>query len=210
VSLVFPFSEPVRINVTASAARHAQIDLEFIGVNIICTALGIAVPAYVSLFKTRRALQWMRKTASPPVWMLITLGDVLVSLYIAALGLSLGYRLAQTLHPTPLPVQVRRLIATSLSQPFDMIAVMFSFAAIYFPLVAPAFIACIWLWLYMAAGTTLKAAQHLDAGYRRINRVLDLENKPLQALGLVGGSLFTFAYSSFLLASTAVRTVHAP
>jgi hypothetical protein len=61
-------------------------------------------------------------------------------------------------------------------------------------LVYPAFFTSIWLWLYAGSGFLLKAARHFDLGFAWFNRKFDIEKHPLNAIGLVAGSLVAILY----------------
>lgn len=60
--------------------------------------------------------------------------------------------------------------------------------------VYPAFFTSIWLWLYAGSGLVLKAARRFDVGFQWFNRKADIEKKPLQAIGLVAGSVVACCY----------------
>ena len=63
----------------------------------------------------------------------------------------------------------------------------------------PAFFTSIWLWLYAVSGFLLKAARRFDLGFQWFNSKLDVEKKPLQAIGLVSGAIVAVVYWSFAL-----------
>jgi hypothetical protein len=52
----------------------------------------------------------------------------------------------------------------------------------------------IWLWLYTASVFFLKALQRYDKAFDWFNRHVDIEEKPLQAIGLVAGVIVAMAY----------------
>jgi hypothetical protein len=52
----------------------------------------------------------------------------------------------------------------------------------------------IWLWLYAGSGFLLKAARRFDLGFDWFNRKFDIENKPLQSMGLMAGALVAMVY----------------
>jgi hypothetical protein len=58
----------------------------------------------------------------------------------------------------------------------------------------PFFFSSLWLWIYLGAGFLLKTARRFDTGLSLVNRYLDIEHKPLQCIGLVGGSTVAIAY----------------
>jgi len=52
-----------------------------------------------------------------------------------------------------------------------------------------AFFTSIWLWLYFASGFLLKSARRFDIGFQWFTSKVDIEKKPLSAIGLVAGAL---------------------
>jgi hypothetical protein len=69
----------------------------------------------------------------------------------------------------------------------------------------PAYISSIWLWLYAGSGFILKAAQRFDIGFKWFNAKFDIENKPLQAIGLVAGALVALAYWAVVIAGHFIK-----
>ena len=82
-------------------------------------------------------------------------------------------------------------------RPTDVLDLVFGFRPRY--LLLPPFVASIWLWLYAGSGFLLKAARRFDLGFQWFNRKFDIEKKPLQAIGLVAGSLVAIIYWGFAL-----------
>ncbi len=60
--------------------------------------------------------------------------------------------------------------------------------------VYPAFFTSIWLWLYVSAGFLVKTARRFQICFDFFNRKVDIEKKPLSAIGLVAGALVAVAY----------------
>jgi len=52
----------------------------------------------------------------------------------------------------------------------------------------------LWLWLYVGSGFLLKASHRFDIGFQWLNSKVDIEKKPLSAIGLVAGSLVALCY----------------
>ena len=71
-------------------------------------------------------------------------------------------------------------------------------------LLFPAFFTSIWLWLYAGAGFLLKAARRLDIGFDWFSRRFDIEEKPLQSIGLVSGILVAVLYWTAVIVSRVV------
>ena len=67
----------------------------------------------------------------------------------------------------------------------------------------PAFFGRFWMIAYVISGLLWKVARPLDRGFAWFNRRFDVENNPLQCIGLVAGTLAAIGY--WLLA--AVRLV---
>jgi hypothetical protein len=57
----------------------------------------------------------------------------------------------------------------------------------------------IWMWLPMLAGLVLKAARRFDIGFDWFTGKVDIEKKPLLAIGLVAGALAVLVYWAVLL-----------
>lgn len=52
----------------------------------------------------------------------------------------------------------------------------------------------IWIWLYVGSGLVIKFARRFDIGFQWFNSKFDIENKPLQSIGLVAGVLVALLY----------------
>lgn len=62
--------------------------------------------------------------------------------------------------------------------------------------------ALLWVVLYVGSGTLLKAAKRFDIGFQWFNSKVDIERKPLSAIGLVAGALVAIVYWSFVIAAS--------
>lgn len=62
----------------------------------------------------------------------------------------------------------------------------------------PVFLTSVWVWMYVASGFVLKAANRFDDAFSWFSKHFDIENKPLQSLGLVAGAMSTIAYWLFV------------
>jgi hypothetical protein len=69
-------------------------------------------------------------------------------------------------------------------------AVMFGF---------PLYLSSVWLWLYAASGFLLKFARRFDIGFQWFNSHVDIEEKPLSAIGLVAGALVAVLWWTVVL-----------
>ena len=71
-------------------------------------------------------------------------------------------------------------------------------------IVLPSLFASLWLWLYAGSGFLLRAAQRFDILFRWFNTKCDIERKPLQAIGLVSGTVLALIYWGAVLAARLV------
>jgi hypothetical protein len=53
---------------------------------------------------------------------------------------------------------------------------------------------CIWVWLYAGSGLALKIFRRAGGIIEWLTLKLDIENKPLQSIGLVAGAALTCTY----------------
>ncbi|HEY1946723.1 MAG TPA: hypothetical protein VGG97_06945 [Bryobacteraceae bacterium] len=58
----------------------------------------------------------------------------------------------------------------------------------------PAFVPSIWLWLYTVSGLIVKWVRRFELGIGRMHLVFDIENKPLQSVGIVAGTAVAIFY----------------
>jgi hypothetical protein len=68
------------------------------------------------------------------------------------------------------------------------------------PVLLASLFTSIWVWLYAVSGFLLKAARRFDIGFALFNRKVDIERKPLSAIGLVAGALVAIVYWGYALA----------
>jgi len=150
---------------------------------LMAYAVWILLPNYLSLLKSRYALEWMQRRPSWGFLVGITILDTLLTLALAILQstLWLAY-LAQLAFGD---YDLEKLV--------DQIPQSVLRLWVYYP----AFFTSMWLWLYAASGFLLKAARQFDLGFVYLQRWFDIENKPLQAVGLVSGVLCAILYWLF-------------
>lgn len=140
---------------------------------------------YISLLKTRWFIRRLEATSAALPMAGILLCDALLGLAVAYAATRAALLINWTGHIA---------VAERGGNPFgpgadfflaiDMLAVTF---------VAATF-GSVWLWLYAAAGFALKAARRFDVGFRWYNSKVDIEHKPLRAVGLVAGTLVAMLY----------------
>jgi len=68
----------------------------------------------------------------------------------------------------------------------------------------PTFFTSVWLWLYVASGLLLKFARRFDKFFLWFNAKADIEQKPLQAIGLVAGGIVALLYWAWAVVSTVI------
>jgi hypothetical protein len=69
----------------------------------------------------------------------------------------------------------------------------------------PTFFTSMWLCVYAGSGFLLKIARRLDIGFEWFNRKFDIEDRPLQSIGLVSGVLVAAVYWGAVGVSRVVR-----
>ena len=162
--------------------------------------VGNVIPDYASLLKTRLALRFMINTDSAIVRCAVIVADVIVTALLAA-AVAVGMLLMGTaLNLVPSYPGVLELQDVTYVSPqeatFDVITDAFPLLWFF-----PAFFTSIWLWLYAGSGFLLKFARRFDIGFQWFNRHFDIENKPLQSIGLVAGAFVALIYWSAVIVS---------
>jgi hypothetical protein len=171
---------------------------------------GKVLADYLSLLSTRLTLYVMGRVQNGFVWIALLIANIYLTVYLGivgmAFGLFVGGYFLRWLEPhyyvqalgwqhvanfaVLLPVQL-------LLHPILSAHVLAQQASI-FPLVLSGFVTSVWFWLYAGSGFLLKAARRFDVGFDWFNRKVDIEKKPLQAIGLVAGALLAIAYWGFV------------
>jgi hypothetical protein len=145
-----------------------------------------ALPDYVSLLETRSVLRWMSRSKSRLVWLFGILIDLWATLYIASVPAVLIILSESSAWDRQQLLGWKLLWAMPILGLFDTPQNRF--------VVFPAFFTTAWVWLYALSGYAIIAARRLDAVVRWMNRRLDVEAKPLQAVGLIAAVLSTLVY----------------
>ena len=57
-----------------------------------------------------------------------------------------------------------------------------------------------WMWLFLAAGWSVRFLAWIDPGWQRLKRFLDIENHPLKSLGIVAGVIGALVFALVKLA----------
>ncbi|MGO9617003.1 MAG: hypothetical protein ACLP6W_11430 [Bryobacteraceae bacterium] len=164
------------------------------GAVLAAALLNVVVPDYLSLLESRWVLSLMCRTRSAVMWsallvvnfvltsaiawtaFVFTLHDLLLISGCATAGIALSPRVMWT-------------VLKSAVNYFPMVSSMFGgptrpFVAIF---VYPAFLTSIWIWLFAAAGLTIKAASRASIALNWLVRIQDISQKPLQSIGRVAG-----------------------
>jgi hypothetical protein len=167
----------------------------------VCFILGNIVPDYLSLWKTTYLLNISRKMNS--VFLTFTLlgVDVAATVPIAFCAQAIGvlfisvYERNMGRLPHVSSVQGARLIRLELYSP-TMInpLVLPAMVFLFFVSFVPALFGRLWLLAYVGSALLLKTARRLDLGFAWFNKRFDVENHPLQCIGLVAEALCAFGY----------------
>jgi hypothetical protein len=170
------------------------------------------IPDYLALLVKRFMLNAMKRSSRSSVWVGCMCLDVILTVYLCAFGVlfyqkgvlyfraglpsPLLYNLHVLWHPIELYELFDDFVVTvtvkNLTTDLEANATeMMPYFTIY---LIPAFFTSMWLWLYAGAGFLLKAARRFDVVFQWFNRKVDIEKKPLQAIGLVAGALVALFY----------------
>jgi hypothetical protein len=181
---------------------------------VVSTALGNALPDYISLLESRLCLRLMQRTRAAIVSMTLLAADlafttviatfatVALSTYVLMFGDYIVFGrpisdLAEAMRAAfvlPFFAVRQALIDPSwfadsmksiLDKQYSPMSLVWFF---------PAFFTSIWLWLYAASGFILKFAHRFDRFFQWFNSKADIEHKPLSAIGLVAGALVALVY----------------
>jgi hypothetical protein len=175
------------------------------------------IPDYIALLSTRLMLRFMRSWAR--LSFLFLLVDLVVTLWLACVGMLLGgeactyvWQHHWTPHANfkqPMEVDLTGIGLGYWNAPFYIF--VFGVPMRYgntipepLPMLVPAMVTCIWLWLYAGSGFLLKFARRFDTGFQWFNRKFDIEKKPLSAIGLVAGALVAVTYWAAVVVSRLV------
>jgi hypothetical protein len=167
------------------------VALSFLAVTII-GGLSNVVPDYVSLLETRLVLGYMGRTAKIGRWAaLVGLDAAFTALWGAAFvfGSQRAYAvLVEHLHSYAHTHLTTSSVHAWAFGDAVMQVWLGSFRWTYF---VPAFVTSIWLLLYAGSGILIRLLHGTKASVHLIARYFDLNNRPLQSMGLVAGGLAT-------------------
>jgi hypothetical protein len=157
------------------------------------------LPDYLSFMKTRRAIERFARSHSTRMRATIIGLDLAGSLAFA-FGSSLMlmtlnwcaiHQLATLFPNAPreYALALRPYLTLQIRQTFAH-GVVNELAALSYP----AFFGTIWFALYITSGSLLKGARRFDTGFQWFNERFDIERRPLQSIGMVGGTLLALIY----------------
>jgi hypothetical protein len=162
-------------------------DRTVVVIGLTCILIGNFLPDYVSLWKTRYLLKLSIKRSRVFEQILSLIADFLLSIPLAICAFVIDFLVTFVV----LGYLNSRLLSggeeiDALLGPIAAFGLLVSFI--------PAFFGRIWLLLYVCSGLLLKGAHSLAGGLKSFNRWFDIENYPLQCIGLVGGTLCALGY----------------
>jgi hypothetical protein len=182
--------------------KHLVIAPEF----LVTALLGNVFTDYISLLQTRTFLALMNRSSKSHIYVILLVLDALITYSIACIGLALSSSAIMIYilwHYNTLAD--RSIILPYLRTVWRVIDVAVLSGALFKSLqmntmfIAPAFFTSIWLWLYAGSGFLLRTARHFDLGFMWFSGKFDIEQKPLQSIGLVAGTVCALAYWGVVL-----------
>jgi hypothetical protein len=156
---------------------------------VVVILLANMIPDYCSLLETRLALSLLRRTGAAGQVLIVVL-DGLLTYFTAVVW---NTHVTRILPIQPLLTLFSEDSSTSGTRAGGSLTSVMTW------LVFPALFTSVWLWMYAGSGFVVKAARLFDLGFQWFNRKFDIEKKPLQAIGLVAGSLVAIIYWGFAL-----------
>jgi hypothetical protein len=182
----------VVIAASLTGAFRFSIDLPIFLLFAGSAVLGNLIPDYFSLWKTRHLFRLGCRTTSIFLNILLFLADIAASIPFAIIAFIIGFSVEALLAHA---VWSFILKAVRVQGPLG-----FYENQVVFLWFIPAFFGRLWLLAYFGSGMLLKTARRLDIGFAWFNKKFDVENHPLQCIGLVAGTLCALGY--WLLAAT--------
>ena len=168
---------------------------------LIATLVCNVIPDYFSLLETRLMINIMGNTQSWIIRLGLLAADIVATLAIFALVVLLELNVIGLL--------INERVSFSVLAEDIVAGLTFKVTHIAGPafgvFVYSTFFTSVWLWLYFAGGLVLKILGGTRSGLHFLQRHLDLDNKPLQAIGFVVITLITVLYivfAPFLLMDT--------
>jgi hypothetical protein len=156
-----------------------------------------ALPDYFSLWKTRYLMALSRATQNISSHLLLLGLDIILTSLLAAFSVFVGTTLLLVISALRRgDVHYARYVIshtwTAFMPPNQVpFTIFIGFGTVWF---IPAFFGRLWLLAYVACGLLLKFAPNLQIFLKTINRRFDIENHPLQSIGVVAGTLVALGY----------------
>jgi len=180
---------------------------------IWASLIGNVLPDFVSLLATRAALRFLTRNDTASRTFFILLADLVITAGLALLASRLALWVTVDWHFWHATPEIQAFHAANPNVSVDealrdfaldpsikgLYAAAFVTKSFVLLWIIPAFFTSIWLWLYAGSGFLLKAARRFDIGFEWFNNRFDIEKKPLQAIGLVAGTLVCCVYWTFAI-----------
>jgi len=141
---------------------------------------------YVSLLETRFAIAWLGKRSTVLGIITVLLLDLAVTCGIAVFAMQFLWHLN---FPFPLGLRDSLYILCLPGTDCDILPYGIWFYA--------AFFTSVWVWLYAASGLIVRLAQRMDIWSDCLRRLLDIDRKPFQSIGVVAIMLVTLLFILF-------------
>lgn len=152
------------------------------------------VPDYCSLLISRLIVRRMAKTSSVVATIILLLLDTISTAFLAFFFTSAAYMMALFLMGgvsggDSEQTTILDILNFRRPHPIGQYAL---------PLFYSSFFTSIWVWLYVIAGLSVKTLRSMSFVWARIRPWLDIDQKPMIALGRVAGSLVAATYALIL------------
>jgi hypothetical protein len=148
---------------------------------------------YISLWKTRSLINLSRNVKQVSLNVLFLLIDTIATFGLAICAAFIG----NTLYSAILfgDFSIANAVGTAWVLSFTIVRAPENVRWVYFTVwFIPAFFGRLWLLAYVGCGLLLKVARRLDIGFAWFNRRFDVQEHPLQCIGLVAGAISALAY----------------
>ena len=166
---------------------------------LICSIGSNMLPDYWSLVLSRAIVRMMEKRPKPGAIAALLVLDTALTVCIGLASANLGlYILVRG--GIPLKKLLGNLLEVSFLREATLHEAGLAGTLIIFMriLFYSSFFTSVWVWLYVASGVLVKTLQRGRLVWRNISPYLDIENRPLRAMGRVAGLLAGAAYGLIL------------
>ncbi len=156
-------------------------------------------PDFLSVAVTRHFLEQLQTWTSAWATVRLLAANVIVAVCIAALCVVMMIRIEDSFVFSN--YYYKAVFGMTYAEKFpngfddsEWLLIGHMFSVVVMPTLMASLFTSIWVWLYAAAGFLIKAARHFDVGFAIFSRKVDIEKKPLSAIGLVAGALVALTY----------------